>query len=53
MIDYSEDFLARIDTPVLNNSTCHSSWTLVFDIPHLKQFIGRAKNLKPSKGARL
>jgi hypothetical protein len=51
MTDYSEDFLARIDTPVLNELSILSFLDLVFDIPHLKQFISRAKRLKPSKAA--
>jgi hypothetical protein len=53
MTDYSEDFLARIDTPVLNKFSMSFFLDLVFDIPHLKQFIGRAKGLKPSKAAML
>ncbi|KAI0298200.1 hypothetical protein BC826DRAFT_1184381 [Russula brevipes] len=53
MVDYSEDLLARIDTPVLNR--CHMVFfmDLVFDIPHFKQLIGRAKRLSPPKAARL
>jgi hypothetical protein len=53
MAKYSEDFLARIDTPVLNQLDMAFFPDPVFDIPHLKQFIGRAKNLKPSKAATL
>jgi hypothetical protein len=51
MTDYSEDFLARIDTPVLDNFSMTFFLDLVFDVPHLKQFIGRAKRLKPPKAA--
>jgi hypothetical protein len=51
MTDYSEDFLARIDTPVLNNFSMTFFLDLVFDVPHLKQFIGRAKRLRPPKAA--
>ncbi|KAI0288131.1 hypothetical protein BC826DRAFT_1107944 [Russula brevipes] len=53
MIGYLEDFLARIDTPVLNQLDMAFFLVPVFDIPHLKQFIGRSKNLKPSKAATL
>ncbi|KAI0286532.1 hypothetical protein BC826DRAFT_80013 [Russula brevipes] len=51
MTDYSEDFLARIDTPVLDNFSMRFFLDLVFDVPHLKQFIGRATRLKPPKAA--
>jgi hypothetical protein len=51
--DYSEDFLARIDTPVLNNFSMSFFTHLTFDAPHFKQFIGRTKGLKPLKVARL
>ncbi|KAI0287720.1 hypothetical protein BC826DRAFT_739865 [Russula brevipes] len=51
MTDYSEDFLARIDTPVLDNFSISFFLDLVFDVPHLKQFIGCAKRLKPPKAA--
>ncbi|KAI0298209.1 hypothetical protein BC826DRAFT_119745 [Russula brevipes] len=53
MSDYSEDFLARIDTPVLNRLHMTFFLDLVFDVPHFKQFIGRAKRLNPPKAARL
>ncbi|KAI0296368.1 hypothetical protein BC826DRAFT_1103816 [Russula brevipes] len=53
MAKYSEDFFARIDTPVLNQLDMAFFVDPVFDIPHLKQFIDRAKNLKPSKAATL
>jgi hypothetical protein len=53
MVDYSEDFLARIDTPVLNNFSMSFFMDLVFDVSHLKQFIGRTKDLKPYKVARV
>ncbi|KAI0285703.1 hypothetical protein BC826DRAFT_1109169 [Russula brevipes] len=53
MTDYSEEFVARIDTPVFNQLYMVFFMDLVFDIPHLKQFIGRARGLKPSKAARL
>ncbi|KAI0298241.1 hypothetical protein BC826DRAFT_1184412 [Russula brevipes] len=53
MTDYSEDFLARIDTPVLNRLLMVFFMDLVFDIPHLKQFVSRARGLDPFKAARL
>ncbi|KAI0302752.1 hypothetical protein BC826DRAFT_431726 [Russula brevipes] len=53
MTDYLEDFLARIDTPVLNKFSMSFFPDPVFDVPHLKQFIGRAKGLKLSKVARV
>ncbi|KAI0285558.1 hypothetical protein BC826DRAFT_1122765 [Russula brevipes] len=55
---YLEDFVARIDTPVL--SQLYISMELVrllrhhvFDIPRLRQFIGRTRGLEPSKAARV
>ncbi|KAI0292180.1 hypothetical protein BC826DRAFT_454737 [Russula brevipes] len=54
--EYSEDLVARIDTPVLNqlNMTFFPKPPFgAFDIPYLKQFIDRAKGLKPSKAAEL
>jgi hypothetical protein len=53
MSDYSEDLVARIDTPVLNQLYMAFFMDLVFDIPHFKQFIGRAKGLNLSKAAKL
>jgi hypothetical protein len=53
VINYSEDFLARIDTPVLDQlfMTFKFFLDLGFDVPHLKQFIGRAKRLELPKEA--
>jgi hypothetical protein len=53
MIGYSEDFLARIDAPVLDKFSTSYFLDLVFDVTHLKQFIGRAKALKPYKVANI
>jgi hypothetical protein len=55
-VEYSEDFLARIDTPILNKFTM--SFFLdpsldAFGVSHFKQFIGRANGLKPPKVARV
>jgi hypothetical protein len=52
---YLEDFTARIETPVL--SQLYVSMSLVrhhvFDIPHLRQFIRRARGLEPFRAARV
>ncbi|KAI0287150.1 hypothetical protein BC826DRAFT_1108660 [Russula brevipes] len=53
MIDYSEDLVARIDTPVLKQLHMVFFMDLVFDVPHFNQFVGRAKGLKPFKAAKL
>jgi hypothetical protein len=47
MTHYLDDFLARIDTPVLNKFSMSFFLDLVFDVPHLMQFIGRAKGVNP------
>jgi hypothetical protein len=56
MAHYLNDFLARIDTPVLSKFSMFSMspiLDLVSDVPHLTQFIDRAKGLKPYKVARV
>jgi hypothetical protein len=53
MREYLEDFVARIDTPVLSQVYTELARDLVFDIPHFTQFIGRARGLKPSKAPRV
>jgi pimeloyl-ACP methyl ester carboxylesterase len=53
MSDYSEDLVARIDTPVLKQLHMVFFMDLVFDVPHFKQFVGRAKGLEPFKAAKL
>jgi hypothetical protein len=53
MTDYIDGFLARIDTPAINKFSMSLSMDPVFDVPHLKQFIGRAKGLEPYKVARV
>jgi hypothetical protein len=53
MSEYLEDFVARIDTPVLSQLYTTFVGDLVLDIPHLRQFIGRSRQLKPSKAARV
>jgi hypothetical protein len=47
------DFVARIDTPVLTRLHLSLHRDLVFDTPHLRQFIGRTRGLKPPKAARV
>jgi hypothetical protein len=53
--EYLGDFVSRIDTPVLSRLavTLESDRDFIFDVPHLSQFIGRAKALKPSNAARV
>jgi hypothetical protein len=53
MTDYSEDFLTRIDTPVLKNFSMSFFPGLVFGVPYFKQFISRTKGLKPPEVARV
>jgi hypothetical protein len=53
MVDYSEDFLAHIDTPVLNGVSMLFFMDLVFDIPHFKQLTARANRLNRPKAAML
>ena len=44
--EYFEDFLAQIDTPLLNGLDITFFMDLRFDIPQLRHFIGRAERLK-------
>ena len=44
---YSEDFVARIDTPLLNQLNVEFLLVPVSEIPQLYNFIGRAERLKP------
>jgi hypothetical protein len=53
MSEYLEDLVAHIDTPVLNQLNMTFFPESVFDVQHLKQFIDRAKGLKPSKAAEM
>jgi hypothetical protein len=52
MAHYSEDFLARIDTPVLNKFSMTFFLDLI-NIPHFKLLIDRAEGFKLSKAAML
>jgi len=45
--EYFEDFVAQIDTPLLNYLDVTFFMDLIFDIPRLRHFIGRAERLKP------
>jgi hypothetical protein len=45
--EYFEDFVARIDTPLLNDLNITFFMDLIFDIPRLRHFIGRAERLEP------
>jgi hypothetical protein len=51
--EYSEDLAARIDTPRLSRLSLSFFPGSVFDIPQLKQLIGRAKGLRPFKVAKM
>jgi hypothetical protein len=51
--EYSEDLAARIDTPRLSRLSMSFFSGSVFDIPQLKQLIGRAKGLQPFKVAKV
>jgi hypothetical protein len=48
---YSEELVAHIDTPVLNQLDMTFFPNPTFDVLRLKEFICRAKGLKPSKAA--
>jgi hypothetical protein len=45
--EYFEDFVAQIDTPLLNRLNVMFFMDLIFDIPQLRHFIGRAERLEP------
>ncbi|KAI0283791.1 hypothetical protein BC826DRAFT_1190147 [Russula brevipes] len=55
MADDLDDFLTRIDTPVLNKFSMSFFLDHAFDVtvPHLTQLTGQAKGLKPYKVARV
>jgi hypothetical protein len=53
MSEYSEELVAHIDTPVLNRLDMTFFPNPILDVRHLKEFISRAKGLKPSKAAEL
>ena len=45
--EYFEDFVARVDTPLLNRLNLTFFMDLVFDLPQLRHFVGRAEKLEP------
>ena len=45
--EYFEDFVARINTPLLDRLDITFFMDLIFDIPRLRHFIGRAEKLEP------
>ena len=45
--EYFEDLVARIDTPVLTKLNMTFFMDLIFEIPQLQHFIGRAERLEP------
>ena len=45
--EYLEDFVARIDAPLLKRLRMTFFHQLIFDIPQLTQFIGRTPKFKP------
>jgi len=51
--DYLEDFVARIDAPLLNRMSIEFFYQRTFDTPHLAQFIGRVPHLRSRDEARV
>src|SRR6267142_2188657 len=45
--EYFEDFVAQIDTPLLNDLDITFFMDLIFEIPRLRHFVGRAERFKP------
>ena len=45
--EYLEDFVAQIDTPLLDELAVTFFMDLIFDIPQLRHFLGRAERFKP------
>jgi hypothetical protein len=45
--EYLEDFVARIDTPLMHDLLITLFLDLVFDVPQLQKFIDRTERLKP------
>ena len=45
--EYFEDFVSRIDTPLLKDLNITFFMDLIFDIPRLQHFISRAERLEP------
>ncbi len=51
--EYLENLVARIDTPLLDSLQITFFHQLIFDTPHLTQFISRSPNLKTQGEARV
>jgi len=51
--EYFEDFVARIDTPLLSELSATFFLDLIFDIPRLHDFINRTETLGPSTQAEM
>src|SRR6267142_458459 len=51
--EYFEDFVDQIDTPLLNELNITFFMDLIFEIPRIRHFIGRAERLKPFDRARM
>jgi hypothetical protein len=51
--EYFEDFVAQIDAPLLNKLDVTFFMDLIFEIPRLRHFIGRAERLRPFDQARV
>jgi hypothetical protein len=51
--EYFEDFVAQIDTPLLNKLIATFFMDIIFEIPRLRHFIVRAERLKPFDRARM
>jgi hypothetical protein len=51
--EYFEDFVARIDTPLLYQLSATFFLDLIFDIPRLHDFINRTETLGPSTQAEM
>jgi hypothetical protein len=51
--EYFEDFVAQIDTALLNELNVTFFMDLIFEIPQLRHFIGRAHRLEPFNQARM
>src|SRR6267142_179140 len=49
--EYFEDFVAQIDTPLLDDLNTTFFMDLIFEIPRLRHFVGRAERFKPSDQA--
>ncbi|KAH9992239.1 Piwi domain-containing protein [Russula compacta] len=51
--EYLEDFVARIDTPLLTWCITTLFMDLIFNVPHFCEFISRAESLRPHNPAKV